>query len=198
MKLKYEQHEMYKIINALDFYSRIWIGQYDRILYDIRWYRNCKQLDERESLFINKLLHIRHILLPGLVYGWSSSYGIFSDEIDFRAGVAYDMQQEFRNKLAWFNNPEGGITVDFNPVMHCESDPYIVPTARCFEEDGKVYEEINICNEQFEIIKAALEIHECLYNGDIKKLFSYYTDNELALRLAQEVTDLMLEVDIER
>ena len=28
-------------MQALDLYSRIWIGQYDHILWDLRWYRNC-------------------------------------------------------------------------------------------------------------------------------------------------------------
>ena len=44
-ELEFTDNEIRIVLNALDFYSRIWIGQYDHMLWDLRWYRNCSQLD---------------------------------------------------------------------------------------------------------------------------------------------------------
>ena len=38
-ELEFTDNEIRIVLNALDFYSRIWIGQYDHMLWDLRqWY----------------------------------------------------------------------------------------------------------------------------------------------------------------
>lgn len=46
----------------------------------------------------------------------------FTDR-DVKAAIAYDMQQEFRYRRAWFLNPEGGNTVDFGRPLPCDDAP---------------------------------------------------------------------------
>lgn len=200
MKKIYIKSEMYKIIDALDFYSRIWIGQLDAILRDIRWYRNCRQLDALEPEFTHILIRMRNALFPELQsYGlYYVSYGIFSDKINYKAAVAYDMQQEFRYKMAYFLKPEGGISVDFHPPMHADLDPYPAPIGNCYEKDGEIYEEIEVCDEQYEIIQNALKIRELMYAGKFVEMFTYYTDNEYVLELADKFAELMADVEVER
>ena len=132
LKLELRGEEVYSVINTLDLYSRIWIGQYDHIMYEMRWIKDCSKLDTWENQLTDLFKAIRQITLPGLAfYGFSGSYGIFSEERDIRAGIAYDLQQEIRYKKAWFENPTGGYTVDFRAPLPCEDDPYPFPQAAC-------------------------------------------------------------------
>ena len=78
-ELEFTDNEIRIVLNALDFYSRIWIGQYDHMLWDLRWYRNCSQLDAVDDTLRRKFWDIRNITLPGLrKYSLNGSYGIFS------------------------------------------------------------------------------------------------------------------------
>ena len=78
-ELEFTDNEILIVLNALDFYSRIWIGQYDHMLWDLRWYRNCSQLDALDDTLRRKFWDIRNIILPGLrKYSLNGSYGIFS------------------------------------------------------------------------------------------------------------------------
>ena len=55
-ELEFTDNEIRIVLNALDFYSRIWIGQYDHMLWDLRWYRNCSQLDAVDDTLRSKFL----------------------------------------------------------------------------------------------------------------------------------------------
>ena len=55
-ELEFTDNEIRIVLNALDFYSRIWIGQYDHMLWDLRWYRNCSQLDALDDTLRRKVL----------------------------------------------------------------------------------------------------------------------------------------------
>jgi hypothetical protein len=44
----------------------------------------------------------------------NASYGVGNKEVPDRFMQAIDMYQVIRHKLAWDNNPEGGVTVDFH------------------------------------------------------------------------------------
>lgn len=97
-ELEFTDNEIRIVLNALDFYSRIWIGQYDHMLWDLRWYRNCSQLDAWDDTLRRKFWDIRNIILPGLrKYSLNGSYGIFSPDRNAKAAIAYDMQQEFHS-----------------------------------------------------------------------------------------------------
>lgn len=198
MDINLKDDEVYTIIDALDFYSRIWIGQYDTILREIRWYKNCSQLDSFEYELKTLLLNIRHNLLPELDnYGIYASHGIFSSEINYKAAVAYNMQQEFRYKLAYFNHPEGGITVDFNSPMKAELDPNPFPNATCNKIDDNVIVTLTINKEQLEIIINALSIKKAQLKGLVSDIFKYYTDNKNIIRLAEKINTIFASIDNE-
>ena len=198
-ELEFTDHEIRIVLNTLDFYSRIWIGQYDHMLWDLRWYRNCTQLDALDDTLRRKFLDIRNIILPGLrKYSLNGSYGIFSPDRDAKAAIAYDMQQEFRYKRAWFLKPEGGYTVDFGRPLPCEDDPCDFPKAECYDMNGEFRIRVYIDDTQLGVIIDALNIGILEYDCQIRKLFEYYTDDQEALRIAEVVTELLTSIEVER
>lgn len=54
MVLVFTENEMGMIISSLDFYMRMYIGQYREILFDLRWYRDCSYLDDLEDEYTSK------------------------------------------------------------------------------------------------------------------------------------------------
>ncbi|MBQ8995292.1 MAG: hypothetical protein IJ091_05715, partial [Oscillospiraceae bacterium] len=124
MKILLKGSQIGSVVEALDLYARIWIGQFDHIMYEMRWLKDCEEIDLQEERLVHLFLALRNILLPGLSgYSLSGSYGIFSRKRDIRAAVAYDLQQVIRYRKAWFEKPEGGYTVDFRAPYPCEDDP---------------------------------------------------------------------------
>ena len=197
-ELEFTNNEILIILQALDLYSRIWIGQYDHILWDLRWYRNCNQLDELDKTLRREFLDIRNIVLPGLYeYSLNGSYGIFSPDRDTKAAIAYDMQQEFRYRRAWFLKPEGGYTVDFGRPLPCNDDPCDFPKADCYDVDGEFRIKIYIVDAQLKVIIDALNIGILESDCQIRKLFEYYTDDQEALQIAEKVTELLTSVELE-
>lgn len=198
-ELVFTDDEIRIVLNALDFYSRIWIGQYDHILWDLRWCKSCRQLDALDNTLRNMFLDMRNIMLPELRhYGLSGSHGIFSSNRDVRAAIAYDMQQEFRYRQAWFQHPEGGYAVNFGRPLPCEDDPCDFPKAECYNEDGEFRIKVHIDDVQLGVILDALNIGILEYECQIQKLFEYYTENPDALRIAAELTGLLTSIESER
>ncbi len=198
-KIVFTDNELYIVLKSLDFYSRIWIGQYDHILWDLRWYRNCGQLDALDNKLRGYLMNMRNIIMPELRhYGLSGSHGIFSPYRDVKAAIAYDMQQESRHKSAWFQYPEGGNTVNFGTPLPGEDDPCDFPKAECYNKDGEFRIKVYIDDTQLGVIIDALNIGILEYGCQIRQLFDYYTDNSEALRIANEITELLLSVESER
>ena len=190
--------EMFNIIRALDFYSRIWIGQYLEIDNEILWIKKHSYHEILDEEIIPLFLQIRNKLMPESIRDIGqtlyASYGIFSDKVDERAGTAYDMQQVIRYTLAWFLHPEGGWTVDFGTPMKA-SRMYPIPTASCTKDSGNVEMDVLLSDEsQFVIIKNALKILECVRNEEIKQMFSYYTDDNVALSTATEVEAIYAKI----
>lgn len=198
-EIEFTDNEISVVLNALDLYSRIWIGQYDQILWDLRWYRKYSQLHALDDTLRRKMEDMRNIILPGLKgYSLSSSHGIFSPDRDTKAAIAYDMQQEFRYRRAWFLRPEGGYTVDFGRPLPCEDDPCVCPKAECYYADGEFCIRIHIDEVQLRVIIDALAIRMLEYNCQIRKLFEYYTEEQDALCMADELTELLLSTEVEQ
>lgn len=190
--------EITETINALDFYSRIWIGQYLEIDHQMMWLKKELYKVPTEVQVTPLFLKIRSILLPELsaIVGetLNGSYGIFSDRIDSKAGIAYDIQQVVRYTKAWFIKPEGGFGVDFGRPLWA-NDQFDVPTAFCYNHNLKKEEHVD--ETQMELVlsdpaqefvlKEALAVNKCLYEGKIRELFTHYTDDETALHFAEKV-----------
>lgn len=192
------QDEILKIVKALDFYSRIWIGQYLEIDDEITWLKKEAPNEILETKITSLLLKIRSKLLPlsnrDIGQTLYASYGIFSNKIDERAGTAYDMQQAIRYTLAWFLQPEGGWTVDFGEPLRA-GRIYPVPTASCTKNDKNIEMDVFLSDKsQFTIIENAIEILNLVRSGKIEKLFSYYTDDKEALLTASEIEKVYAKI----
>lgn len=128
MRLELINDEIFMVINSLDFYSRIWIGQYDEIdsLLHLYGYNESDSLNFED--YEKEYLKLRSIMIPKLANdNFSCSLGIWNVETDNRAKSAYDMQQTIRYTQAWYKHPEGGIGTDFNtPILEGE-----LPQIRC-------------------------------------------------------------------
>ena len=192
------QDEILKIVKALDFYSRIWIGQYLEIDDEITWLKKEAPNEILETKITSLLLKIRSKLLPlsnrDIGQTLYASYGIFSNKIDERAGTAYDMQQAIRYTLALFLHPEGGWTVDFREPLRA-GRIYPVPKASCVKNNGNIEMEVSLSDKsQFTIIEDAIEILDLVRSGKIEKLFSYYTDDKEALLTASEIEKVYAKI----
>lgn len=183
--------EIRNIIRSLDFYSRIWIGQYLEIDNEMIWLIKKTYDDVRENEIIPLFLQLRNRMMPASIRDIGqtlyASYGIFSDKVDERAGTAYDMQQVIRYTLAWFLHPEGGWTVDFGSPLRA-GRVYPVPTASCTKNDKNIEMDVFLSDKsQFTIIENAIKILDCVYSEKIEQMFSYYTDDKDALAAASEI-----------
>lgn len=115
--LKITEDQAKIISKALDLYSRIFMGQFKEILdFQFGW---KMELEDHE--WCRKALQTVKRVATGLEN--NAYYGIFSEKISNKARAAYDIHQVIRNKLAWDNNPNGGITVNFDKPINTSAMP---------------------------------------------------------------------------
>ena len=111
------EEQAHVLNRALDFYSRIQMGQFHEIR---RMFNNHGSEDNVDFL----LFSARNELIPGLkALGPNAYNGIFSPEVDDSARACFDIIQAVRYKLAWKHEPKGGIQVDFDEPMHMSKMP---------------------------------------------------------------------------
>lgn len=104
------------VITAIDFYMRITMGQFKEFA-SLFWDRNGH--DEGVTSRLNQ---IKAIIYPDLP-GDGASYGIHGTPFP-AAKVGFDVLQVIRHSMAWAENPEGGITVNFDsPSFVSDSHP---------------------------------------------------------------------------
>lgn len=96
--------------------------------------------------------------------------------------------------MAWFNNSDGGYTVDFRQPLPCNDDPLPFPHASCRKEKTETVLEVEVVQAHVNTILEAVEVRRCLENGDLKGLFSYYTNKEPALMIAEEIPKIYSEI----
>lgn len=193
MEIILKNQEISACINALDFYSRMYMGQYDAIDFMLHQHRfNCDF--DNQYKFARR--HIYTAMRSLVFYNdkiaeWelNGSLGIWSENTDMRAKNAYDMQQVIRYYDSWCRVPEGGIGRSFDkPIfggklqpLHCE----------CIKK--KKDEVLSISDMEkghLDIMVAALEVSLCLQNIQINRMMRYYTDDKRVLELATIVEKL--------
>lgn len=190
--LQLSDGEITTCINALDFYSRIFIGQYDKIDGTLGWsVRNMPQFSQDRATREFLYGAIRSRIFKGTFLEretFAASFGIWSEETDDRAMVAYDIQQIMRNKAAWTRNPEGGFGVDFDrPLIH-SSQPEVA--CSCRKDGDAIYEEISMNPIHADIMFQACRNFAMLLSFRIRQLFEYYTEDKIALEIADLVMKL--------
>ncbi len=105
-------------VAALDFATRVWLGQWKEIIECCLPFEKgklkeyCERTDEAAAL----LLQARNIVMPELreMNSLAGSYGVYSSESTERA---FNVLLAVRSCLAWHKKPEGGYTVDFRKPM---------------------------------------------------------------------------------
>ena len=181
--------EIERLITALDIYSRIWMGQYDYLSFETR-FRLGNDVDwhdvEVKEKNRNALLRrMRDIILPELAgRGLGASHGIWSDQVNPLASDAYDIQQVIRFTDAYYRHPEGGVTVRFREPLIQGRNPR--PVAKMSGPRERPVMRLELAKAQGDICADALEINQHFRKGEYRALFSFYTNNQEALGLAEE------------
>lgn len=117
LEMDEEQADIVK--DALEFYTRILIGQWQELGYKCL---DMKDIDYRQKLTALKegLRKLRPIAFPELPADLSASYGVTSRVLPCRAWEIYTV---IRHRLAWTKHPEGGMTRDYDKPVNYSSKP---------------------------------------------------------------------------
>lgn len=100
LEINHEQALVLK--NALDFYSRIQMGQLEEVYHVAVMALNKYKSVSREDMD-RAVRQLKKVLFPELME--NSSHGIHSEKINDLARVAWDLQQVIRNRLAFDLHP---------------------------------------------------------------------------------------------
>jgi len=120
IQLTMTERQASTIMDALDIYSRLGLGQIDKLEHTLR-FKFGKHKVEYDADKIEKLLkEVKDTLFPELRSNYYCSHGIFSPETPEDSKISWDLIQVLRYPIAWHKNPNGGSTVDFG-VPHKSS-----------------------------------------------------------------------------
>ena len=194
MQITLRNQEIAASIKTLDFYSRIFIGQYGEIDFVLRQYRLGHEVDSQYEYARRQIYTgMRSIVFNNVprISEWdlNGSLGIWSEDTDERAKNAYDMQQVIRYHDSWCRVPEGGTGRLFDePLFGGNLSPI---KCKCVM-DGKdeVMHVDMIKKEHMEILIASIEISLHLHQINIRKMMEYYTDDARVFALAKVVEKL--------
>ena len=191
MRIVLSKENVAAAIRVLDLYSRIFIGQYDHLNWDIRLNADekkisWKEIERAEIMRTYMFKKIRDIIIPDLAhFDLYASHGIWNDKNDPRAIDAYDMQQAIRFTDAWFRRPEGGIGVHFSKPWIRGRYPEVKVEITGTRSDYQMM--IDLLPEQFMILKEASEVFLHAQCQEFEKMFAMFTDDQKALELARDV-----------
>ena len=190
MKIVFTKEDVPVVIRALDLYSRIFMGQYDHLNWDIRLNADekkisWKEIERAEIMRTYMFKKIRDIIIPDLAhFELYASHGIWNfDRNDPRAIDAYDMQQTIRFTDAWFRRPEGGIGVYFSKPWIRGRYPEVKAEITGNRNDYQMT--VMLLPEQFMILKEAAEVFLHAQCQEFEKMFAMFTDDQKALELAK-------------
>jgi len=104
-------------LRALDVYSRIGVGQFERIfemfLGDPRRQKDVSDCKPLFNCFKRQLLALEP----------NTSFSICSPDVPADYRLAFDVLQVIRHHVAWRKKPEGGFTVNFDKPMGTSDQP---------------------------------------------------------------------------
>lgn len=107
-----EDAHMWALLNALELYGRIAMGQLEELL-DVIKHGGGDRNTLRRLLWAVKREMMPHMPL-------NAYFGIASPEVPERAKAAYDLYQVVRHAKSWAEHPEGGNTTWFHdPFKVC-------------------------------------------------------------------------------
>ncbi len=186
-----------RLVRALDFYSRVWIGQYRNIMLELSFHHPAGRTIGREPAPVIKALltAIRALAIPRLAEeSWGTNLGIWSEDAKRisgnRAASAYDLQQVVRHAIAWHLHPEGGHTVDFGkPILHGDWPAPVCACRGASEADFSLT--IELVPEQRALLDEALGAYADFLQLDFARMFTHFTDHVRALELADTLSNIL-------
>ena len=107
------------VSRACEFYCRLHIGQLDEIRHELLLKETKEKIYERSQEAEALLYRLKRLFFPALC-GHGHSYGVGYDSLSDRA---WNIYTALRYKIAWYNHPEGGIGVNFDPPMQLSDEP---------------------------------------------------------------------------
>jgi len=180
-KIKYQlfisEKQARVITSTLDLFSRIGIGQFERILDHPQYmnkifddntsYKSCKELLER----IKKLL---------TGYPPHASHGIGHPEVHGDCTISYDLMQVIRHRLAWDNNPEGGIQVDFGKPMRFSNEEELAEIKTILVNERSTKRHIKVYNYNIKSLPriGLIEVEAYCVGGD-EGIMAFFFYNDL-------------------
>ncbi|MBE5915803.1 MAG: hypothetical protein E7273_03055 [Pseudobutyrivibrio ruminis] len=189
-KIEFNERSLNIIIDALDFYTRMYLGQYDSIDRMLKMYYFDSEYDftRRELYTAARSIMFKNTDIE--YWGLDGSLGIYTDITDMRGKNAYDIKQCIRHSFAWCKRPEGGHAVDFDPPLISGN----IGEVKCesAETKGEVITTAYLAGEQVLIIMHAIKIFILLLNIDIAGVFREYTDSEVVeeiIKVAEKLYD---------
>lgn len=136
-----EGESSYVLTRALDFFSRMGLGQLREIGWIVRWYfDSLKKMSYEEFDGVDEMLNYAKALLTG--FPSNASWGIYCPEIhdDFR--VAWDLQQVVRHRVSWdaVGNPPRRqwpemMGVNYDTPMHSSEQSELAKIERIDDEE---------------------------------------------------------------
>lgn len=165
-------------INALDFYGRMYLGQFDVIPKAYRYHgeKSYQAFSEQEKI----LLAIRSKMMPDIAnLGFDCSRGIYCPETPKRAVDSHDILQVFNYEYAVNICGIKAGSIDYRTHPVCIDGQY--PEVKI---DG---DEAIMNAEQMLIVYDAAKAYAFMVCGEIRKLFDMFTNNEELLIKAETV-----------
>lgn len=196
MELVLKDHEIAVCMDVLDFYARIFIGQYDEID-DVLSQKLGWDGGMETNRFERTLIYtaMRSLEIPELK-GWelNGSLGIWNDATDIRAKNAYDMKQLIRYHDAWVQQSSGICTKKIERPVFYGNLPEM--DCRCrLTNTGTEIMYLAMQPEQYQILQDAAEVYWNMLNYRIRKMMQYYTGKKLVLDLA-EIAERLYDMEL--
>lgn len=113
MKLTLTDQQAQVLVDSLDLFSRILLGQLESVAH-VMMKHEVSKLDDTDWEYYHILEERLRSSKYLLGFERNGGLGIHNEKVDDNARVAYDVQQVLRNHLAWKRNPDGGILVCFD------------------------------------------------------------------------------------
>lgn len=126
MKINLTDEQAYVLIDALDLYTRVHLGQFEEVANVALEYNICREGDEGDSEpedFHDLREAIGRLKWMHCGFPQNGSHGIHNKKVHEHGKMCYDMQKVLRRHLAYKRSPEGGSTVDFDTPRQIANHP---------------------------------------------------------------------------
>jgi hypothetical protein len=124
------------VVDALDLYSRVGLGQLDEISSLARFglLTNADGEPPSEDALYEAEAYLKQTKRALFGFESSASHGIFSPKVNDRFRTAWGVLKAIRHRLAWDRTPTGGIQVSFDEPMREECALGVKVSSKAAEE----------------------------------------------------------------